>query len=88
MGRFKRGLLLDFRFLLVKVVIKENLPLRDNWFGNNEADNTVDGINIGLLLGVKVDFQVFRTKIDEPETGVRRGVIFDIRVFEELKNLS
>ena len=88
MGRFKRGLLLDFRFLLVKVVIKENLPLRDNWFGNNEADNTVDGINIGLLLGVKVDFQVFRTKIDEPETGVRRGVIFDIRGFEELKNLS
>ena len=60
MRRSKRGFLLDFRLMLLEVVIKENLTLRDNWFWNNEADNTVNGINMSLFFAVKVDFQIFR----------------------------
>ena len=45
--------------------------MRDNWLRDNETNDTVNRINACLFFGVEVDFECFRSQVDEPETGVR-----------------
>lgn len=50
--------------------------------GKDEPNDTVDGIDMGMIFGKPVDVEVFGGEVDVPDGEVSRDMMFNVLCFE------